>query len=662
MGASEQTQLVGVDTGGTFTDAVVISATTGEVLHTAKALTTRQDLAIGVSEALTKVVSEVDVDDIALVSVSTTLATNAVVEGHGSPILVLLAGFDDKMVERTQIASAFGDAEIVQVSGGHDHFGSELAELDLECARAALAEHGSTVRAVAVASTFAVRNPEHEHKLSQVVEAETDLPVTISSSLSDSLDAPRRALTTALNARLLSRITDLLSAVDRSLAGLGITAPVMVAKGDGSLAIAESVARRPIETILSGPAASIVGAGVATGLDDFILSDIGGTTTDVAMVQNGRLKFVNDGASVGGWRTMVEAIDVRTSGLGGDSAVRTDKVEIALGPERRIPISLEATNHPLIVAALRKQLAEPPSRDFAGVFLKTVDSGHADEQRLSSIEQRVLGQADTTPAPLIEVARGALERRAVKDLAEKGLVQLVGFTPSDAAHVLGMQANWSAEAAQAAAELMAWFTGETADDFCRRVWSETVRRSAGCILDVAFDGAVPQSLANPVVATAASGNGVIGGVSVALELTNPLIAVGGPAGIYYPEVAERIGAQLILPDYFEVTNAIGAASGHVVARSVAEVHADGPGSFRVVGPEGSSHVEDGEAAIEQATVSARSLAKLALDERLAHLSGGPIEEIVDVTRHGDPNETNGALYGAKVEVELRAKPKVGSAS
>ena len=103
VGASEQTQLVGVDTGGTFTDAVVISATTGEVLHTAKALTTRQDLAIGVSEALTKVVSEVDVDDIALVSVSTTLATNAVVEGHGSPILVLLAGFDDKMVERTQI-------------------------------------------------------------------------------------------------------------------------------------------------------------------------------------------------------------------------------------------------------------------------------------------------------------------------------------------------------------------------------------------------------------------------------------------------------------------------------------------------------------------------------------------------------------------------------
>ena len=279
-----------MDTGGTYTDAVAIDAATGEVLASAKAVTTRHDLAVGVSGALTRVVERLDVANIDMVSVSTTLATNAVVEGHGSPILVLLVGFDEAMIGRTGIGGAFGDAHIVAIAGGHDHYGAELAPLDTDAVSAAITEFGSRVRAVAVASTFAVRNPAHEHGVRDLVTAQSELPVTVSSSLSDSLDAPRRALTTALNARLLSRITELIAAVDRSLAELGVTAPVMVAKGDGSLAIAESVAQRPIETILSGPAASIIGAAKLTDLDDFIMTDIGGTTTDVATVSAGRYR------------------------------------------------------------------------------------------------------------------------------------------------------------------------------------------------------------------------------------------------------------------------------------------------------------------------------------------------------------------------------------
>ncbi len=654
--------LLGVDTGGTYTDAVVLDADSREVLASAKALTTRHDLSVGVSNAFAAIAESLDPDRVELVSISTTLATNAVVEGHGSPVLVLLVGFDDKMLARTSIHESFSDAVVETIGGGHNHYGSEREPLDVDAIRTALATHGSNVKAVAVASTFAVRNAAHEHAVRDLVMVESDLPVTVSSSLSESLDAPRRALTTALNARLLSRISDLVDASARSLDALGITAPVMVAKGDGSLAAADSVARRPIETVLSGPAASIVGAATLTGLDDFVLSDIGGTTTDVGQLRAGRPRLTADGARVGGWRTMVEAIDVRTTGLGGDSEVNTDRMDITVGPQRHVPLSLVAQEHPGIVNVMRADLAEPPSRDIAARFAFRVGMTES-VAGLSSIEQRVFERLTIAPASLRDVAMGALERRALNVLVDKGVAQIAGFTPSDAAHVLGLQANWSLEGAAAGAALMAWYTGEDAEEFCRRVWSETVRRSAGCILDVAFDAtdaAFGDALANPLVDAVASGDAGFGGVGVRLSLDAPIVAVGGPAAVYYDEVARRCGAELITPDNFAVANAVGAAAGEIVVRSHAEVHTDGPSMFRVVSGEGSEQVSNATEAIAKATERARLTATAALDERCAGLTNrGEAVEHIDVLRHDAPDATGDeGLYSAIVNLELRARPVV----
>ena len=627
------------------------------MLASAKALTTRENLAIGVSNAFAAISTELVPEHVALVSISTTLATNAVVEGHGSPVLVILVGFDDRMLARTGIGESFSDAIISTVHGGHNHYGSEVAPLDVETVEALLDEHGSAIKAVAVASTFAVRNPAHEHQVRDLVMAKTDLPVTVSSSLSESLDAPRRALTTALNARLLSRISDLVDAVSSSLKTLDITAPVMVAKGDGSLASAHSVARRPIETVLSGPAASIVGAASLSGLDHFVLSDIGGTTTDVGQLRSGRPRLVADGARVGGWRTMVEAIDVRTTGLGGDSEVHTDRMDITIGPQRRVPLSLLATEHPEIIGHLRRDVQEPPSRDLAATFVFRI--GEADAPSgLSSTEQRVFDRLSTAPAPLLKVAGGALERRSLKVLVDKGLVHISGFTPSDAAHVLGMQENWSCEGAVAGAELMAWYTGEEPVIFAQRVWSETVRRSAGCILDVAFDDDIGDSLSNPIADAVASGHPRVGGVEVSFAPLAPIVAVGGPAGVYYPEVAQRCGAELVLPTDFAVANAVGAAAGHVVVRSHTEVHSDGPGAFRVVGGAGTESAGDATGALKRATGLARSAAATLLDERCAGLSTvGPAVEHLDIERHDAPDATaDEGLYAAVIRIELRARP------
>ena len=651
--------LLGVDTGGTFTDAVLLDAAGLGVVHSAKALTTPDDLSVGVSNALTAVMADVEQDSVKMVAVSTTLATNAVVEGQGGAILVLLVGFDDQMVVRAGIAEAFPDAVVVQLPGGHDHYGNEAVPLDVDAIDRALTAHRGDVSAVAVAAAFAVRNPGHEEVVRDRVLSETTLPVTISSALSDSLDAPRRALTTALNARLLGRIRRLISAIEVSVDDLGIRAPILVAKGDGSLAVAADVARRPIETVLSGPAASIVGAATLSGLDDFILSDVGGTTTDVGQLVGGRPRLVDDGAKVGGWRTMVEAIDVRTTGLGGDSAVVTDKDKISLGPRRRIPLSLLSVEHPKIVDVLQRQLADPPSRELAGVFVITQPNRAAAYTAKSSVEQRMLDSlASGVPVALSDIAAGAVQRRALDQLVATGVVAVAGFTPSDAAHVIGEQETWDRTAAVAGARLLGWYTGEDEATFAGRVSSEMVRRSAACVLEVALDAELDEVFANEVLDAAISGHNRVGSVDVALSTTTSLIAVGGPAGVFYPDVGRRVGAQLVLPSNYEVANAVGAAAGSVVVRTRAEVHGDGPGSYRVVTVRGTIRADGAESAIEDATQAARNLANELLAARGSGVGqlGEPIER-VDIERHDDPNGPEGeGLYGAVISLELRARP------
>jgi len=461
-----------------------------------------------------------------------------------------------------------------------------------------------------------------------------------------------------LNARLLSRIADLVAAVGRALDQLGIVAPMTVAKGDGSLAVADAVARRPIETILSGPAASMVGAGVLSGRDTFILSDIGGTTTDVGRLTEGRPHLAPDGAKVGGWRTMVRAIDVRTTGLGGDSEVATDRTALTVGPQRRVPISLVGAAHPSVLAALLRDLDDPASRETAAQFVILPEGASLPTGDLSRVEARVLERLGADPAPVRDVAPGAVDRRTLHTMAERGWVQLVGFTPSDAAHVLGLQENWSRETAMAGARLMAWYTGEDPESFCRRVWSETVRRSAAAVLEVAFDDRLGDPAVNELASAAIDGVGQLGGVTVALSPTDPIVAVGGPAGVYYDEVAARLAAELILPTRFEVANAVGAAAGELIVSGTAEVHTDGPGLFRVISSTGTTTSTDGTEALAAATEQATALARAALTEAATGLTPSSEATIaVDVERHDAPDAIGDTgLYFARVTAEARSLP------
>ncbi|MDE2305298.1 MAG: hydantoinase/oxoprolinase family protein [Gammaproteobacteria bacterium] len=671
-GAAQGEELwLGIDTGGTFTDAVLLEGG-ARVVASAKALTTHWDLAIGIGGAIRAVLAAMPAgrrrEEVSLVSVSTTLATNAVVENRFSPICTLLIGFDEGMLARSGLGRE-GAGAVLRIGGGHDATGEESEPLDEAAIAAAIAAHGDRVEAFAVAARFSVRNPQHELRARRLIRERCGKPVTCAHELSSKLDAPRRALTAALNARLTPQIRHLTLALQRVLAEESIEAPLMIVKGDGSLMRADVALECPVETILSGPAASVVGAGFLTGLADFVVSDMGGTTTDVAVVSGGRPVVNADGALIGGWRTMVEAVDVRTCGLGGDSEVAIDRDgHLTVGPRKTMPLSLLAIQKPAVLEALRA-LAElerlPP---YPGQFAFR-NPGREAPAHMTRQERGVWEALTPEPQRVSAVVRSASGREALRRLADAGLATIAGFTPSDAMHVLGRQEGWNREAALLGAKALATEErnvraarrADSAESFCERTYDHVVRASGRVLLAAALAhdpgleargdhwGLLGERLVEEVVA----GRRFSGIVAATLAIGRPIVAIGAPVGAYYPEIARRLGTSAAIPRHAEVCNAVGAVAG-VVAQSVEVlVNQTSFKQFRVHDPAGAADYGDSAEAIAHARRVASDLAlaaarragaadphvEIEVSERLAHIeSGGEYlaEALVRATATGRP--------------------------
>jgi N-methylhydantoinase A/oxoprolinase/acetone carboxylase beta subunit len=655
--------IIGIDTGGTYTDAVVIERASHRILASAKSVTTKGDLAVGVGlamqEAVARLNGTVAAHDIKLVSVSTTLATNAVVEGHGGSAAVVLIGFDDRMVERTGIATAFPDMPVLRIGGGHDHNGDAIAPLNEKGLRQALEALRGKVGSIAIASTFAVRNNAHELAARTLVDDVLKLPVTLSSELSSALDAPRRALTAVLNARLIGHISRLIAAVKRAMQTLDITCPLMIMKGDGALALAESVVMRPIETILSGPAASLVGAKWLSGLDDLIMSDMGGTTTDVGLLEAGRPRVAPEGAEVGGWRTMVKAVDVRTIGLGGDSEVTVGtNGRFEIGPQRAVSISLLAHRVPGVLALLEADLADTEGASMHGRFLVLPfgNDTQPDIHGLSVRESEVLGRVSHQPLPLRKVAVSSAAQRAIASLRRKGLIQVSAFTPSDAAHVLGLQDNGSAPAAEMAAQLLFRFrnmkraSADELTDLCNEIHHAVVTKSARIIVETAL-GNIADS--HSLIDAVCEGKPQIGRTRISITPALPIVAVGGPVRIYYEEVAKRLGTDVVFARYCDVANAVGAASASVANRVTVTVEGNGQGLFRVHSGGRVEQFVSGIKAMAHATESAVNLAR---QQAIANGAHDPrVEFNISKTRLAEARDDDGILT-AEIVAEAFGRP------
>ena len=657
---------LGIDTGGTYTDAVLYDRAEG-VLASGKALTTKHELSIGVAEAIGRVMAATD-RRVDLVSLSTTLATNAIVEGQGGRICLILIGLEAAALERAGLRQALDGDPVVFLAGGHDGAGDELSPLDREAAEAAIAQWADSVEAFAVAGQFATRNPSHERTVADLASRISGLPVTCSHELSAKLDAPRRALTTLLNARLVPLIDRLIRAVLATLEEEGIEAPLMVVRGDGTLVAAAAALERPIETLLSGPAASLAGAQTLSGVPDALVSDIGGTTTDIAVLVDGLPALAPEGAYVGGWRTMVEAVEVHTSGLGGDSWLRCDRRGgLLLGPRRAVPLSLLARQHPEILPLLRERNAKPLRGDdpFPGCFAVKAGTG-ATEAGLRKAEAALLAEAADGPLPLDGRIGNYLEVRALERLLDRGLLVLAGFTPSDAAHVLGLQETWQREAAELGAVHLARLRAratnrplEPTADLGRQVLELlTVESARRLVAAATADSAAGVWDGNGKLTDLVLGRALRPSrgdrplLDIDFRLTRPLVALGAPARLVYPGVAERLNAELLMPEHAGVANAVGAAAGDVAQAVTVLVTSPAEGRFRAHLSNGPRDFPDLEPAAEAARREAERIAgRSSAQQRRRGIRGN---ERASGPR-GQPRRRPGALHRI-LDHGARARP------
>ena len=559
---------LGIDTGGTYTDSVITDLDTGRILSRAKALTTRDDLVIGISGSIGRHNPEL-LKEIGLVSLSSTLATNSVVEGKGCRAGLICIGHD---YDQTVPADIYR-----RIDGSHDLRGRIKVPLDEKGATEALEEMKGKVDALAITGYLAVRNPEHEERVAEIARGILDVPIVLGHELSSGLGFNERSTTALMNARLTPVIADLIASVNRSLSAFGIDAPLMIVKGDGTVINEKEAVKRPVETVLSGPASSLTGAKALTGLDDAIMIDIGGTTTDIGVLRGGFPRLEKEGALIGGKRTRVLAAAVSTYGIGGDSRIVVNGTRTELTPVRVIPVCIAASKWPHVAQRLAEVYESTPDRAAETSTIEDLvqptefftPAKKLTTESLQECDIRLLELIKDEPKSLEEAGEilGVLPYAFNASRLEKlGLVTRIGVTPSDILHAEGSYEEYDAEASRHAVGFLAKKCGIPVDEYIELVKDMIVRKIATCLVKdlMLEDGGFEDldSAAADLVDKAVSGReGLDFGVKITLN--KPIIGIGAPVGAWLPKVAEIFGTELILPADSNVGNAVGAVSGSV---------------------------------------------------------------------------------------------------
>lgn len=320
--------ILGIDVGGTHTDGVLIKD--GELINKKKVLTDESHLLTSLSEAAAGALEGRDPKHLTRVVLSTTLSTNAIVQGKTSPVgLILGCG------PGIQPNGSYPGAVVHYISGYINHRGIEVSRIDgSEVRRIAASLSNDGISDCAVVGKFSVRNPKHENEVKEVMGCDMR-HVSLGHRMSGNLNFPRRVATAYLNASVWEINRRFVEQVSAFIQSQGITAPVYILKADGGTFDIRESAMLPAQTILSGPAASIMGVlSMISTEEDAVIVDIGGTTTDIALLCKGVPLLEPLGVSIGGHKTLVRGMRTRSIGVGGDSVVTIQKGILKVGPQR----------------------------------------------------------------------------------------------------------------------------------------------------------------------------------------------------------------------------------------------------------------------------------------------------------------------------------------
>lgn len=585
---------LGIDAGGTYTDTVIYDLDQKKTICKSKSLTTKWDFTVGINEALSKL-DPAKLQQVEMVSLSTTLATNAIVEGEGQKVgMIIMPAYgrlDPEEIPYEPKAIISGQLEIT---------GKEISPVDeMELKRIVrwMVEK-ERVKAFAVSGYAGSINPAHELIVKRIIREESGLFVTCGHELSGILNFKTRAYTAMWNARIIPNLAKLLLDLEKVLQKMDLHAPIVVVKGDGTLMSATMAKERPVETILSGPAASVAGARHLTGLKSALVVDMGGTTTDTAVLEDGTVRVCETGSNVGGQKTHVMALEIRTAGLGGDSFIQWTKGHFSIGPRRVAPIAWLGAMYPgwsraLDYLDMRLDQYAESTQNMQILVL----NGSSENLVLTPQEEKIVKLLKCRPFSIGELVKqtGVMFERSLKlgRLEESFIIQRCGLTLTDLLHVTGRFERWDIDAAKRICRIYSRLTKMDIPDMAERLLYMAVERLALELLKRQLDEETdPEALHTCQVCKTLVKNLLSGGsdqYAVRIDLKRPIVGIGAPIHFFLPKAGTVLGAEVELPEDSDVANAIGAITSDILVNRHVRIIPNEEGGFLIEGISGARH-------------------------------------------------------------------------
>lgn len=652
---------IGIDTGGTYTDAVMYDLTNKKVLFTAKSLTTKHDLSIGITNVIDDLPSEY-YTKIKLISLSTTLATNACVENKGGRAKLIFMGTHPNVI--TKVGGNYGlpPLDEMYLHDSKTSFAGDILEkVDWEKFLKESADVLSDADSIGIAEVHAMNNGAVlEKQARDILSSNYDVPIICGHELYSDLNVLRRGASTLLNARLFPIIETFLDAIKISLKNHGINAPIVIVRSDSTLMSEEFTSTHPVETLLCGPAASVMGGVSLTNETNSLVIDMGGTTTDIAIVKDGVPVTATNGISIGNWKTYVKGLYIDTFGLGGDSAIRFNKHnEFLLCTEKVTPLCILADEHKEIVDHLRLlALKDKPHTHLLHEFFYLVkdinDNDNYTEREktfCSALKNGPLSLADSATAIGTDVYNFNMSR-----LETEGVIMRAGITPTDIMHIKGDFNKYDSSASKYAVQFMALCLDMTPEQLCDKVYDSVKKKLYVNIARLLLENF------DDYYAT----NGIDAGLSRLIENSYELqkhggdnffenilttkatfIGIGAPIHIFLPDVAKAFNTKCVIPEHAQVANAVGALCCKISAQSQVLIKAnnllamDGIDGYIVYAHDENISFDELDPAIETAKQHSISQATALVRERGAT---GEIDVTTTVTHNTATSRDNITIF------------------
>jgi N-methylhydantoinase A/oxoprolinase/acetone carboxylase beta subunit len=368
-----------------------------------------------------------------------------------------------------------------------------------------------------------------------------------------------------------------------------------------------------VETILSGPAASMIGASWLTGLNDAMIADMGGTTTDIGILSGAMPSISENGAIIGGWQTRIRSIEIWTVGLGGDSSISISaEGGMQIGPRRAEPLSHACFKYPDLKRKI-EQLSATEEMQQKELDLNYFVLAKQPNFQVERREQQILNALDGKPLHLTEIEQLTGPWFDVRRFANLGFVSEISFTPTDLLHCMGALSLWDTSICESILAFYSRKTGLNPDTLLQRLFDEIVQKLKQTLVAaaLAYEKIPLRSQEASALLADILRLGGDASISAQFQLAKPLIAVGAPVSAYFPDVAAQLGVRMVIPENADVANAAGAVTGRVIASAQLFIRPVRPIGFVVI-PDDEEKIFD---SLSKARIHAEQRVRLLAHER-----------------------------------------------